>query len=86
MKGFRTLVAAFVGTYLSPLAVKYLGHTLSPEEQLQLVALIMGGLMTGFRVITRTQVGATQEVNLSERQIVAICNMVIRHLLRRAKK
>lgn len=54
MQGFRTIVVAWVGAVLTPWLLKHTGLELDPEAQLQLVALIMAGIMTGMRVVTST--------------------------------
>lgn len=54
MKGFRTILTALVSAIVTPWLLKHTGLELSPEAQLQLVAAIMAGVMTGMRLLTST--------------------------------
>ena len=91
MQGFRTIIAAWVSAALAPFLVNKFGITLTADEQLQLVALIMAIVTTALRLVTNTPVGKKaavapeepQRLTLTPAMLDVIVTAVIREIVRR---
>lgn len=90
MQGFRTIIATWVSAVVAPFLINRFGITLSADEQLQLVAMIMAGVATGFRMVTRTPVGQKeapaaepQRFTLTPAMLNTIVGAVIQEIVRR---
>jgi uncharacterized membrane protein YeaQ/YmgE (transglycosylase-associated protein family) len=89
MQGFRTIIATWISAVVAPFLINRFGITLSADEQLQLVAMIMAGVATAFRMVTRTPVGQkevaadAQRLALTPAMLNTIVGAVIQEIVRR---
>lgn len=88
MQGFRTLIATWVGAVLSPWLVQKFGIALSPDEQLQVVAVAMAAIASAMRFVTKTPFGKAapaqlRAANIHPELLTIIVNAVIREIVKR---
>lgn len=56
MNGFKTLIGILVSVVLVPKMAKLGLPSLTPDEQIEVVAAIMGGIAVAFRAMTTTPI------------------------------